>query len=65
MVGDPAESAEAASLARERLVNLTEHDVVLLPESGGGDDDAGEPPVVRIPPDGRFARVDKRTVDCV
>jgi hypothetical protein len=58
MVGDPAESGEAASLAEERLVNLTEHDVVLVPESDGGDDDAGEPPVVRIRPDGRFARVD-------
>jgi hypothetical protein len=58
VVGDLADSEKARSLAGERLVNLTEHDVVLVPEPGGGDGGAGEPPVVRIPADGRFARVD-------
>ncbi|MGH3125057.1 MAG: hypothetical protein ACRDND_29090, partial [Streptosporangiaceae bacterium] len=56
-MGEPAEPGEVASQAGERLVNLTEHDVVLVarPRTGDG---VAEPTLACVPPDGRFARVD-------
>ena len=45
----------------ERLVNPTEHDVVLaavIPPAPGEEPGSGTSSKVRLPPDGRFARVD-------
>ena len=58
MVGEPADPGEVALPAGERLVNLTEHDVMLVARPGSGSDALAEPSLARIPSDGRFARVD-------
>lgn len=58
VVRESAGTREGAVSAGERLVNLTEHEVVLEARpQGGGEGDVG-PGLARFPPDGRFARVD-------
>ena len=57
-MGEPADPGEVALPAGERLVNLTEHDVMLVARPGSGSDALAEPSLARIPSDGRFARVD-------
>jgi hypothetical protein len=56
-VGEPVNPTGTALGAGEHLVNLTEHDVVLVARAGDGSEAAG-PSLARIAPDGRFARVD-------
>jgi hypothetical protein len=45
----------------ERLINLTEHEIVLAVQDSPGPDEDDRPPrtwIARVPPQGRFARVD-------
>jgi hypothetical protein len=57
-VGELAKPEVAALLPGEHLVNLTEHDVVLVSRPQNDSDRVAEPPLACILPDGRFARVD-------
>jgi hypothetical protein len=59
-VGEPAKPGEAGLSPAERLVNMTEHDVVLVSQPRCPDQGAAEPPLARVRPGGRFARVDDR-----
>lgn len=57
-MGESADTGGVASRAGDRLVNLTEHDVVLEARPWNGSDGAAEPSLACLVPDGRFARVD-------
>ncbi len=68
MVGEPTApyDPDAVLPPAERLVNLTEHDVVLeavIPSAPGEEPGSGTSSEVRLPPDGRFARVDDARAD--
>ena len=70
MVGEPTapecRPRTRCFLPAERLVNLTEHDVVLeavIPSAPGEEPGSGTSSEVRLPPDGRFARVDDARAD--
>ena len=57
-MGESANTGEPALQAGQRLVNLTEHDVMLMARPRNGDGGVAEASLARIPVDGRFARVD-------
>jgi hypothetical protein len=58
MVGEAVEPGAVETPPVERLVNLTEHVVMLVPKPQPATEGAAEAPLVCVPPDGRFARVD-------
>ena len=55
---EPAQSGEADVPPAERLINLTEHNVMLASQPQSIAEGMGGEPLVCVPPDGRFARVD-------
>jgi hypothetical protein len=68
VVGEPTRPSapDAVLPSAERLVNLTEHEVVLeavIPPAPGEEPGSGISAKVRLPPDGRFARVDDARAD--
>lgn len=58
MVGESADTGKVAARAGDRLVNLTEHDVVLKARPRNDSGGVAEPSLACFVPDGRFARVD-------
>jgi hypothetical protein len=58
MVGEAVKTGTAEVAPAERLVNLTEHAVMLVPQPQPATEGAAEAPLMCVPPDGRFARVD-------
>ncbi len=57
-MGEPANPGEDALQAGQRLVNLTEHDVMLMARPRNSQEGVAEPSLTRIQAYGRFARVD-------
>jgi len=57
-MAEPAKSGEAEVPPGERLINLTEHSVMLVSQSRPSTEEAAAAPLACVPPDGRFARVD-------